>query len=104
MIFLIACASQQEFGTITPLREGYIAEYTSEYSAEHAKSVALNTAEKECNNKGKSFFVIEQIKDGKNTAGLTDSQADITNLASQLLLGGKVVSKEKTVRLHFDCK
>lgn len=92
-------------GTVTPLKEGYIVEASvanGDMSA--AREIALYTAEDKCAQYGKDFYVIEQVSEAQNDFEMDDTAADVTNLASQILLGKNTVKQERTVKLKFDCK
>ena len=100
-VFLLGC---QATGLVTPLEKGYIAEATNNGDEKAANRVALKTAEDKCKSLGKDFYVIEQVKEKNNSYDLSDTEADITNIASQILLGTTAIDKERTVKLHFDCR
>lgn len=97
------CASQQ--GLVTPNENSYTVEATAA-NAKQAKKIALDTAKKTCKDIGKSFFVISQDADyqGAGSLNIDQKTTDLTNVASQLLLGGNLLSSEHTVNIEFNCK
>ncbi|HHP0486678.1 TPA: hypothetical protein ACRZ4F_003112 [Vibrio harveyi] len=102
-VMLTGCQATK--GTVTPLKEGYIAEASVNNGDEkEAQKIALYTAEEKCKQFGKDFYVMEQVNQSKNEFEMDDTTSDITNAASQLLLGRSTIEQERTVRLKFDCK
>ncbi len=102
-LLLVGCQATK--GTVTPLKEGYIAEASVKNGdTKAAQKIALYTAEDKCKQYDKDFYVIDQVNDSKNDFEMDDTTADLTNIASQLLLGQSTITQERTVRLKFDCK
>ncbi|YCO02116.1 hypothetical protein ACB087_04165 [Vibrio sp. VNB-15] len=103
LVTLAGCQATK--GTVTPLKEGYIAEASvNNGDMNAAKQIALFTAEDKCKQYGKEFYVIDQASEAENDFEMDDTAADVTNLASQLLLGQNTINQDRTVRIKFDCK